>query len=400
MNNPLYEISKPFLEDGSSKIILNFKILLYKQNERVFEILDFENNLIYNEPTLSSFFNTEVNECQSIESILYGYSKGNIQIELFTDEFGRVYLPNVGWFLTTFQNESLIFDKQTFTLKKGDTNINFDFEKPALIENTKIEIYKYSLPLLKQCYINVKKEQINVEIEDITKRHLKNLTKAYHIIKENIPTQFELIEKYAPKCVIFNVDTYQRNSFASNKALGVGFYNAYQEDYDEVFFVDDIAHQTGHAIFNSMIYEDSRFFKVDKNFTLETLTMPDGSLTEKRSLLVLFHALYTYYSSFLCLDSCLENNVFNTRQKHEALGRIAFYINKCCRDLLLFDNPIHLDTKANQYFTEEGIIIYNELKNKWKEMHQKWFEKVKNFDLSNQPYNFTFSEFIELNPLK
>jgi hypothetical protein len=33
-------------------------------------------------------------------------------------------------------------------------------------------------------------------------------------------------------------------------------------------------------------------------------------------------------------------------------------------------------------------------------MYNKWFDKVKDFDMSNQPYNFTYSKFIVLNPIK
>jgi DNA gyrase inhibitor GyrI len=82
------------------------------------------------------------------------------------------------------------------------------------------------------------------------------------------------------------------------------------------------------------------------------------------------------------------------------LGRISFYINKCYRDLLLIDNPINSEIKSSEYFTEMGLQIYSELKNKWKEMYRKWFEVTKHYDMSNQPYNFTYSNFAELNPLK
>ena len=64
---------------------------------------------------------------------------------------------------------------------------------------------------------------------------------------------------------MFRTDPKNTNSFATIKAHGMAFFNVYQDEYDEVFFVDDIAHQTGHIIFNVMIYESNRFFKKDKN---------------------------------------------------------------------------------------------------------------------------------------
>lgn len=399
MNNPLSEISKLFLDSGLVKLNQNIKILLYKNSENVFNYLDFENDSIYVEPLLFAYFNKKDNEKKGIENIVYGFSDKDIIFQLFSDEFGRIYLPNVGWFLTNYKSDVFNFNKLNFKLFKGNWQVAFVFEKLEIIENTSIELLKYPIELLKQFYYNTENELLNVEIENITKKQIKNLTKAYQLIKENIPHQFELIEKYAPKCVIFNIDTYQRNSFATLSAQGIGFYNAYQDDYDEVFFVDDIAHQTGHVIFNVMIYEPKLFFKKDRNTILEVINMPDGSFIENRDLHVIFHALYTYYTSFICLDSCLENNVWVGRQKHEATGRIAFYINKCYTDLLLIDNPINSKEKAAEYFTNDGLLIYSELKIKWKEMYKKWFEITKHFDMSNQPYNFTYSKFLELNPL-
>ena len=91
--------------------------------------------------------------------------------------------------------------------------------------------------------------------------------------------------------------------------------------------------------------------------------MPNGDLIENRDLHVIYHALYTYYTSFTCLDACLQNNAFVGKQKHEAMGRIAFYINKCYADLMLIDNPLKSEEKSKEYFTERGLAIYKELKN-------------------------------------
>ena len=55
MNNKIYQISKPFLEIGSTKLIENIKILLYKKNENIFNYLDFEKDSIYIEPLLFAY---------------------------------------------------------------------------------------------------------------------------------------------------------------------------------------------------------------------------------------------------------------------------------------------------------------------------------------------------------
>lgn len=397
MKNKLYKISKTFLENSYTSLTQNLKILLYKQNNKIFEILDFENDKLFYEPLLFSYFNDKENYIKYINNILfYKYNESN-KLEIYSDEFGRVYLSNLGWLLTNYPNEAFYFNKKDLFLK--NKNIDYRFEEIKIIEGTKIELLQYEIPLLRHCFFDVTNKLISVEIENISREKIESLTKAYKLIKMYAPEQFELIEKYAPKCLVFKVDTFLRNSFAAMSAQGIGFYNSYQDDYDEIFFVDDIAHQTGHVIFNLLIYNENLFFKINKKTIIESFTMADGSITENRDLEVIFHALYTYYTSFICLDACMDSKTLTSRQEHEALGRISFYINKCYRDLLLIDNPVSSQEKSNEYFTNEGLLIYDEIKNKWIEIYKKWNHLVNHFDMSNQPYNFTYSEFIKLNPL-
>ncbi|MFN9320502.1 MAG: hypothetical protein ACK58Q_07945 [Chitinophagales bacterium] len=194
--------------------------------------------------------------------------------------------------------------------------------------------------------------------------------------------------------MIFDVNTYLRNSFATLSAQGIGFFNAYQEDYNEVFFVDDIAHQSGHVIFNIVIYEAEKFIAIDPKTTLQSFQLYNNT-TENRDVHTLFHALYTYYTSFLCLNACIKANVWHEHKLHEAMGRISFYLNKCNQDLIIVENA----NKTKTLFTEEGMKIYCVIKDKFREMVEKYENKCKNYNMSNQPYNFTYSKFIELNPL-
>ncbi|MFN7240466.1 MAG: hypothetical protein ACK5UE_09135, partial [Chitinophagales bacterium] len=241
---------------------------------------------------------------------------------------------------------------------------------------------------------NTEQNKVAVEIKNITRIHKHHITSALALIKEHIPHQFQLIEENCPKMVIFDVNTYLRNSFATLSAQGIGFFNAYQEDYNEVFFVDDIAHQSGHVIFNIVIYEAEKFIAIDPKTTLQSFQLYNNT-TENRDVHTLFHALYTYYTSFLCLNACIKANVWHEHKLHEAMGRISFYLNKCNQDLIIVENA----NKTKTLFTEEGMKIYCVIKDKFREMVEKYENKCKNYNMSNQPYNFTYSKFIELNPL-
>ena len=154
MINPIHNVSKSFLTDSFFKLSQNIKILQYKNNENIFNYLDFEKDLIYVEPLLFAYFNEKNNKKIDVESIVYGFSNTDIKFKLFSDEYGKIYLPNIGWFLTNHKNGIFNFDKNNFKLFKEEIEIEFIFEKIELIENTSIELLKYSIPLLKQFYFN------------------------------------------------------------------------------------------------------------------------------------------------------------------------------------------------------------------------------------------------------
>lgn len=144
-----------------------------------------------------------------------------------------------------------------------------------------------------------------------------------------------------------------------------------------------------------MIYEVENFIQIPHSTTLQSLYLEDNTV-EKRDIYIVFHALYTYYTTFLCLDACLDANIFVNEKKHEALARVCFYINKCYNDLILIENS---EQKSKGIFTKDGLIIYNEIKEMFNKIVSKYKDQVGEFDMSNQPYNFTYTKFTELNPL-
>ena len=349
-------------------------------------------------------------ETQStLETILYGYTAPLLRpkrLEVVTDEFGRIYLPNLGWLITQLPNHTLeVTSNQDGLINLLNQRMPtiFTFESIELIENTQIELLKYPIPLLKQFYYNTEQHQVEVEIEEISQKHRKNLNLAWSILKKYVPFHYDIIKMATNRVVVFNVDTYLRNSFATLSAQGIAFFNAYQDTYNEVFFVDDIAHQTGHIIFNALIYDVEKFLLVKPETIIENIIV-ENNLVETRDIHVIFHALYTYYTTFICLNECLKNDIFKDDKKHEALGRMKFYTEKCYRDMSLIESPSIERNKTNtlymmeDLFTSDGLIIYNEIKQTLKSMIDKWYDEVCNFDMSNQPYNFTYSKFTELNP--
>ncbi|MEO8534360.1 MAG: hypothetical protein ABI441_11435 [Flavobacterium sp.] len=372
------------IHSSQTEIINTIKLLLFKENPSLLEKIDFDDDKLFLEPLLFIYFNQKVKNSLSndlLTELIQGYflSKHEVKINHSFNENDITYLPKLGYF------------------KKNEPT----FSEPIyLIENTNIEVLKYSGNLLRNIFRDTSGNLISDcdIILDITlfKKNIVYLTNAVTLIKENSNDHFQLIEKCCKKILLFKSDPSNTNSFASIKAHGIAFLNVYQYEYDEVFFIDDVAHQTGHIILTTLFYNRKTIFKINEEQDVEDIL----KLKDHRTIYILLHALYTYYTTLLCLDNCLKNNKFNKQQEKEAIGRIGFYLNKCYFDLNRFEKINLFYNGIDNVLTEDGKEIYKLIQKKYFEICQKWQTTTNNFDYSNQPYNFTFKLFDKLNTLK
>lgn len=362
--------------------INTIKLLIYKENKFLLEKVNFEDDNVFLDPLLFAYFNSKKDNLFSIEmltEIMQGYfieKEPLLLNESFNDE-EIAYVPNLGYF------------------DKNKTKVDDIF----IIQNSSIELLIHPIVHLKKIFRDFNENILDVNKIEISKEFSLNyeiaLTNALKYIKTSNKVHYALIEQCCKKIVLFKTDPKNTNSFATINAQGIAFFNVYQEDYDEVFFVDDIAHQTGHIIMTTILFDRKEYFLIDENQNIGTFTK---NKSEYRSFYILFHALYTYYTTFLCLDACLENNCFDNRQVHEAKGRIGFYLQKCKTDIINFEKVINYYTGLQNVLSSEGIEIFQNIENKYFEVLKK-HEEVTLFKYKNQPYNFTYSEFIKLNPL-
>lgn len=367
------------------KFVEIIKILVFKQSPEIIENIDYENDDVFLEPLLFSYFNSKNNDefpRETLEEILQGYfiKKGEIKLKYSFNKNGIAYVPRVGYF------------------KKGES---VPFEKIKLIFNTRIELVKHKIIHLKYVFRDFSENIIDENLIEISStlngQFIKKLENAFSYIKKCSPDFYKLINKCCKKVVLFKTNPENTNSFATVKAHGMAFFNVYQEDYDEVFFVDDIAHQTGHIIMTTLTFKRKDYFLIDENLNIKSIV---NNPKEYRSFYILFHALYTYYTTLLCLDNCIESNCFNQKQKHEAIGRIGFYLNKYGLDLRKLYKVANYYGGFAKILSKNAIPVFKTVNNKYLNMEEKWHNVVMKFNYDNQPYNFTYKKFAKLNPLK
>jgi hypothetical protein len=82
--------------------------------------------------------------------------------------------------------------------------------------------------------------------------------------------------------------------------------------------------------------------------------------------------------------------VFDARQAHEALGRLGLVLSKFAYDLALLDRA--------EFWTPLGRRCWRHFESIFAELQARYAPLTKGFDYSNQPYNFDYRLFAELNP--
>jgi hypothetical protein len=158
---------------------------------------------------------------------------------------------------------------------------------------------------------------------------------------------------------------------------------------NEIFFIEEIIHQCSHNTFNTLLFNKELYFKIDvENITLGSLI---GRENEDRSVFSVFHGLYTVAKRFEAFYVLYQRNVFQGKLKHEFLGRFSDLKKRFRLGLELLDLP--------SVFTEKGLDIYYSLEQVCVETINKMVELDGIFDLSNQPSEFSYERFCELNPL-
>jgi hypothetical protein len=371
-------------ESSKEKIIETIKILIYKEAPHLIEKLNLEDQDAFLEPLLFAYFNRKENlfSREALKEILQGFFKKNetIKNEYTFNKNGIAYIPKIGYF-------------RKDEIKPFDTII--------ILPKTNFEVITYQIINLKYIFRDFNNIVIDESKIIISKMlyedNKKSLSSALSNIKQYSNNHYSLIEKCCKKIVLFKTDPKNTNSFATINAHGIAFLNVYQKEYDEVFFIDDIAHQTGHIIMTTLSFKRKEYFLIDENENIKSIT---NNPKEYRSLYILFHALYTYYTTTLCLDNCLSNNCFDEKKTHEAEGRVGFYLIKYKLDLDSFMEVANHYNGLEMVLTKKAIFIFQMISEQFIQIRNKYYSTLKEFSYKNQPYNFTYKEFIKLNPIQ
>jgi hypothetical protein len=385
-----FETIKDQMLEGKEAMIYSIKMMIFHKEPELFDLLDFDDDTIFQEPLLYSYYNVP-RPSMKLAHILYGYIEPSLRPEMqevATDADGVVYLPNIGYFETGLPKRKIVvhYKNNVYSFTDKEVPVEAKFIPLTYIKGTSIELCSRNNLLFRDFFKQAGSGEISFFTGDEWDKHLKNVEKAFAIVQENFPAFYEMLQETVRRIVIFK--SAAQRSFASLQVNGAAFFNIKEHD-DEVFIVEDITHQCGHIVYYAVAYDRKTLLAAPEDTPLKNFT---GNESDTRSVLNAFYALLPYCFSNYCSKLCDDNHVFKDRQYHEFLGRFAFRMRKFTLDIKNFSSPGIFKAKGNKLF--EGI----------KSVHQLIYDAnqatLQHFDVTNQQYEFSYDRFLQANPVE
>ena len=353
----------------------NFRKLLYQKSQSIFDNLDYEDDSIFLEPALICYFFSNRNTI-SLEQILYGYSEKVIDLDttvVKSDVFGLVNFPNFGYLRT----------KPKYTFSINVCKIQENIVPIQFVSNSKVRLCLHPTEYLGYS----PKVKFSEPIEKTLYKNVDSLNQATDFFQNHLTNFWDVIIAVTREFVIFSSNN--RNSFAAINHHGTAYFNTENRDVSSIFFIEDIAHQCGHIIFNMLTMETNDFLTFHRNVPLNKIT---HQKEDERTIYGAFHGLFTYTTIVYALSKVIDLEIiFNKSEIMEAKARLGFFMMKFSTDLVIM--------KKLDIFTKEGVRYYYMAMDSYKFIKENYQYAYYNFNYVKQPYNFDFSIFKEENKI-
>ena len=366
------------------KVIDVLKKALYQKDNAIFDKLDFYDDAIFSEPLLFSCINNKYEEW--IDTLVFSLSKNKESLNsIYTTAIEEqiIYLPNLGYLKLNEKYSKKIqlkYITDSIHLLDEDNN-SLDHEFQPLIKNEDgIEFLQCTHPLLKPLFIDEQGKITEILInENLYKKHIRHFNSALKAIKRIYPDYYNLVKKHIKKVVFYQGEA---NSFATIKAHGIAFFNV-QDNYNEVFFLDNIIHQCAHVFFNALTMEKKELFAIPYNSDLSLFT----GEKEDRGIILYhrFHGLFTQTNINICIEKCIAQKVFEGDKHFELLGRFTSNMNRFSTAINKFNHP--------DKYGKDGLKWYSFFRKTYEDIYNRNRDLLAEYNVSNQPYVFDYKIF-------
>lgn len=371
------------LEHGRLEMIESIRALVTRESPEIAAAMTSAGEDAFLEPHLFTYF-LERDTPIGLPQLVIGSLPPSLRpsgVEVYTDFKGRAYVPKIGYFCTDERCASLVLSCHSqppgYSLHRGDSAVAFSLEQPW--STAFVPLLRYDDPLLATRFVDIWGTLTSgTEVDGLGECQVSHISNAAQYLAVYCPEYYESLMRVTRGLVVFRQP--MTNSFASLNSHGIAFFNVLH-DQDEAFFVDEIVHQCGHIVFNSVTTRRADFIAIDPDGPLSALS---GNLSDHRKIYDAFHGLFTEYMMSRTLRVLDEARVFSGRQAHEVFGRLSFIARKFKRDLGFYAAP-GVFTPLGQEFYKHLVDTCDELQLRRRDLFVT--------DMTDQPYNFSYALF-------
>ncbi|MCV9927824.1 hypothetical protein OIU83_09185 [Flavobacterium sp. LS1R49] len=361
---------------------------------------------LYLEPFLIAHYNLTNLDKYPLDQILYGYfdnQKDAKNIEVISDQKGIIYLPKIGYFLTSLPNNIFVISmnsKKQFILKDKTSNriIDFIFEKLIYVGNTSIEILKYNHQYIYNKFENdqnLKKINTNNISTDKIIKYSEVLNEGYELIKSVDKAQYNEIQKLVKRIMFFDCGYFM--NFTSMDFQGNIFISTYNAA-KPLTFIDTLIHETSHLALNLILMNHQDYFVIDP-FELK-FNSPFFKKSIKRGLYHSIHATYVLAKLVRFYDKLYDSGKLTGIKKYELLGLFLLDI-RLLKEALSYISDQNLYTEKGKALFYEMKSIYDTVSNNKKDLINKYKipEEHTDHNAAVLPRFFEAEDFLKVNNL-
>lgn len=384
-----FVVEEDLLAANQAELSDTIRLLLYQQDPELLEELDYDDDASFLDPGLFYYFLADegTKKAPRLAQTLYGYlplAQRPARQRVQADETGLLYLPRIGYFSAAANAQAeLVWDAATQTLTLLDAT-GAPALRPAQPElylpGSSIRLAYHNTDLLTH-YLDA---QLLEPVQASAARNQATLLATTALVQRQLPDFWRVLGLAVREVVLFN--SAKQLSLATISYHGTAFLNVGAGPNSPAFFLDDLAHQGGHVIFNALTLQTDDFLTVPKHTPLNQYT---HARHDERTVYGAFHGLFTYTSILHCLDYCLHHELLAVEHRGEALARLGFYARKFRQDVTSFP--------AQAILTPAGLRYWEMFSSGLASLEQQYQGYLAAADYRNQPYLFDYALFCSLN---
>ncbi|GAB2969662.1 hypothetical protein GCM10027048_45690 [Hymenobacter coalescens] len=380
-----FSLDEALIAANQAELSDTIRVQIYEESPELLERLDYDDDASFLEPALFYYFlgQTQAKQPVRLAQTLYGYlpaaHRPAVQ-PVQADATGVVFLPRLGCFQAEPHAQLLLHwdaaAQQLLWTRPGGEPLALPQQPERFLAGTTIRV-AYHDPLILDEELNA---QLLESPRDSAARNAAPLQQAAALLQQHQPAFLQLLAQATREVVLFN--STQRLSMATMTYHGGALLNVGTHPNSPVFFLDDLAHQSGHVVFNALTLQTDDFLRVHKLTPLNQFT---GEMHDQRPIYGAFHGLFTYTSILHCLDYCLQHQLLSEEHRAEALARLGFYTRKFSGDMAIFP--------TTEALTPAGLHYHAMFASGLAGIEQRYQDYLQAVSYAHQPYLFDYARF-------